>query len=213
MLSIAGDLFVGNHLEDGEVVVDGHCRADLSRIGAPLVIFCSNGDNITPPHQALGWLKAVYPTTADLVAAGQRVVYLLHQHGPPRSSSPPQWRDGSTAPSCIMPNRSRHSNPDSTRWFWMTAPLWSRPPAAQFQPRRLEDLPFDANPAGFDKVEALSEITERFYAQWVSPWVRFVTPESARASSCAAPHARQPQGLVRAGDASSRAAALDAAMA
>lgn len=54
MLSIAGDLFVGNHLESGEVVVDGHCRADLSRIGAPLVVFCSNGDNITPPHQALG---------------------------------------------------------------------------------------------------------------------------------------------------------------
>ncbi|MEN1720000.1 DUF3141 domain-containing protein, partial [Pseudomonas aeruginosa] len=51
-----------------------------SRIGAALVVFCSNGDNITPPHQALGWLKAVYPTTADLVAAGQRVVYLLHQH-------------------------------------------------------------------------------------------------------------------------------------
>ncbi|HHN4881120.1 TPA: DUF3141 domain-containing protein, partial [Pseudomonas aeruginosa] len=53
--------------------------------------------------------------------------------------------------------------------------------AAQFQPRRLEDLPYDANPAGFDKVEALSEITERFYSQWVSPWVRFaVTPDSAR---------------------------------
>ena len=40
---------------------------------------------------------------------------------------------------------------------------------------------YDANPAGFDKVEALSEITERFYSQWVSPWVRFaVTPDSAR---------------------------------
>lgn len=53
---------------------------------------------------------------------------------------------------------------------------------ARFEPRRLEDLPFDAIPAGFDKVEALSEATERFYAQWVSPWVRFVvTPESARA--------------------------------
>jgi hypothetical protein len=53
--------------------------------------------------------------------------------------------------------------------------------AAQFQPRRLEDQPYDANPAGFDKVEALSEITERFYSQWVSPWVRFaVTPDSAR---------------------------------
>src|SRR5690606_25933571 len=52
---------------------------------------------------------------------------------------------------------------------------------ARFEPRRLEDLPFDANPAGFDKVEVLSAATERFYAQWVSPWVRFaVTLESAR---------------------------------
>ncbi|MGE0672775.1 MAG: DUF3141 domain-containing protein, partial [Methylibium sp.] len=45
----------------------------------------------------------------------------------------------------------------------------------------LEDLPFDANPAGFDKVQALSEAAERAYAQWVSPWVRMaVTPASAR---------------------------------
>ena len=52
---------------------------------------------------------------------------------------------------------------------------------ARFEPRRLEDLPFDANPAGFDRVQALSEASERAYAQWVSPWVRTaVTTESAR---------------------------------
>ncbi|HCH6835692.1 TPA: DUF3141 domain-containing protein [Pseudomonas aeruginosa] len=182
MLSIAGDLFVGNHLESGEVVVDGHCRADLSRIGAPLVVFCSNGDNITPPHQALGWLKAVYPTTADLVAAGQRVVYLLHQHvghlgifvsaGVARREHRAILHHAESI-QALKPGLYEMVLEDSASS--------ESAAAAQFQPRRLEDLPYDANPAGFDKVEALSEITERFYSQWVSPWVRFaVTPDSAR---------------------------------
>src|SRR3546814_14985094 len=56
------------------------CVVDLKRIRNPLVIFASSGDNITPPHQALAWLPAIYPDTAALKAAGQRIVYLLNPH-------------------------------------------------------------------------------------------------------------------------------------
>lgn len=65
-------------MEQDEVVVDGHCRADLTRIRTPLVIFSSFGENITPPHQALAWSRSVYRSTAELVTAQQRVIYLLH---------------------------------------------------------------------------------------------------------------------------------------
>ena len=54
--------------------------ADLRRIRNPLVIFASYGDNITPPHQALGWIPVVYRDTDDLKAAGQRIVYLTNLH-------------------------------------------------------------------------------------------------------------------------------------
>ena len=44
-----------------------------------MVVFCSWGDDITPPQQALGWLLDLYDTDAELVAAGQTVVYTVHQ--------------------------------------------------------------------------------------------------------------------------------------
>ena len=56
------------------------CHVDLRRIRNPLVIFASYGDNITPPHQALGWIPAVYASTEDLKQAGQRIVYLTNPH-------------------------------------------------------------------------------------------------------------------------------------
>mgnify|MGYP000865335447 CR=1 FL=1 len=56
-------------LEEGKVRIDAHCFADLKRIRQPLIVFASYGDNITPPHQALGWIPAVYGNTAALKAA------------------------------------------------------------------------------------------------------------------------------------------------
>jgi hypothetical protein len=182
MLAIAGDLFVGNRLENGQVLVDGHCLADLKRIGAPLVIFSSYGDNITPPHQALGWLKAVFPTTEDLVTAGQRVVFLLHKqvgHLGLFVSAGVALREHRAilhhagAIQALAPGLYEMILEDTAKGEAATD--------ARFEPRRLEDLPFDAHPAGFDKVQALSEASERAYSEWVSPWVRMaVTPESAR---------------------------------
>ena len=80
IVSIVEDLFIGNKLEQGQVRIDDHCTVDLTAIKNPLVIFASYGDNITPPHQALGWIPAVYKSTDDLKKAGQRIVYLTNPH-------------------------------------------------------------------------------------------------------------------------------------
>ena len=80
IVAIVENLFVGNQLERGEFQVCPGCTVDLRRIRNPLVIFASGGDNITPPHQALNWIPAVYPDTEALKAAGQRIVYLLNPH-------------------------------------------------------------------------------------------------------------------------------------
>ncbi|RTK98484.1 MAG: DUF3141 domain-containing protein [Lysobacterales bacterium] len=43
-----------------------------------MVVFCSEGDNITPPQQALNWILDVYRDDATLRAFGQTIVYLRH---------------------------------------------------------------------------------------------------------------------------------------
>src|SRR6185503_14569122 len=80
ILAIVDNLFVGNRLERGTLPVCHGCVADLRRIRNPIVIFASWGDNITPPHQALGWIPVVYRDTDDLKRAGQRIVYLVNPH-------------------------------------------------------------------------------------------------------------------------------------
>ena len=42
-------------------------------------MFCSWGDDITPPQQALGWITDLYAEDSEIVANGQTIVYTLHQ--------------------------------------------------------------------------------------------------------------------------------------
>jgi len=80
ILAIVENLFIGNKLEQGRFRICDDCLADMRAIRNPLVIFASWGDNITPPHQALGWIPAVYTDTDDLKSANQRIVYLTNPH-------------------------------------------------------------------------------------------------------------------------------------
>jgi hypothetical protein len=52
---------------------------DLRDIKAPIVLFASMGDNITPPQQAFNWVADVYGSTEEIKARGQVIVGLLHQ--------------------------------------------------------------------------------------------------------------------------------------
>ena len=52
---IVDELFVGNHLAAGEISTPS-TAIDLRNIRSPIVVFCSRGDNITPPQQALDWI-------------------------------------------------------------------------------------------------------------------------------------------------------------
>ena len=54
-------------------------RVDLRNIKSPIIVFCSWGDDITPPQQALGWILDLYDHEDEIVAAGQTIVYCLHQ--------------------------------------------------------------------------------------------------------------------------------------
>jgi hypothetical protein len=173
ILSIVRDLFIGNGLQDGKVMVDEHCHADLSRIRTPLVIFSSYGDNITPPHQALAWLRAVYPSTEALLAAKQRIVYLLN----------PKVGHLGIFVSADVAKREHRAVLHHAAAIQALAPgLYEMrldpgdtsggAARASFEPRRLEEIDFEPTSAAFARVESLSRRLDDLYTTWGSPLVR-----------------------------------------
>ena len=76
---ITRNLFVGNKLWTGETQRPGGKAFDLRDIKAPIVLFASMGDNITPPQQAFNWVADVYGSTEEIKARGQVIVGLVHE--------------------------------------------------------------------------------------------------------------------------------------
>jgi len=76
---ITRNLFVGNKLWSGTTKAKSGLPFDLKAIKAPIILFASMGDNITPPQQAFNWVADVYGSTEEIKARGQVIVGLLHQ--------------------------------------------------------------------------------------------------------------------------------------
>jgi hypothetical protein len=74
---IVDELFVGNRLTAGQVVMSGK-PVDLREITSPIIVFCSFGDDITPPQQALDWILDLYSDVDELIARGRTIAYSLH---------------------------------------------------------------------------------------------------------------------------------------
>jgi len=71
------NLFVGNKLSTGQIVTKDGVRLDIREIKAPIVCFCSQGDNITPPQQALDWILDNYLSVDEIRQSGQRIFYTI----------------------------------------------------------------------------------------------------------------------------------------
>jgi hypothetical protein len=76
---IVENLFIGNKLQDGEARLGGRSTVDLRRIKSPVIVFASQGDDITPPQQALGWIPHLYEDEREIRARGQRIIYVIHE--------------------------------------------------------------------------------------------------------------------------------------
>jgi hypothetical protein len=75
---IVDELFIGNKLAAGEIQTSDGRAIDLRNIRSPIVVFCSKGDNITPPQQALGWILDLYENVDEIRSYGQTIVYTVH---------------------------------------------------------------------------------------------------------------------------------------
>jgi hypothetical protein len=76
---IVDELFVGNKLAAGRIETSDGTAVDLRNIRSPIVVFCSKGDNITPPQQALDWILDLYDDVDEIRSFGQTIVYTVHE--------------------------------------------------------------------------------------------------------------------------------------
>jgi hypothetical protein len=76
---IVDELFVGNNLAAGRIKMSDGTAVDLRNIRSPIVVFCSKGDNITPPQQALDWILDLYDDVDEIRSFGQTIVYTVHE--------------------------------------------------------------------------------------------------------------------------------------
>jgi pimeloyl-ACP methyl ester carboxylesterase len=76
---IVDELFVGNKLAAGRIETSDGRTVDLRNIRSPIVVFCSKGDNVTPPQQALDWILDLYDDVDEIRSFGQTIVYTVHE--------------------------------------------------------------------------------------------------------------------------------------
>ena len=76
---ILDNIFVGNRISRGEARLEHGRAIDLKAIRAPIIVFASHGDNITPPQQALNWIIDTYADEREIKIRGQRIVYMVHE--------------------------------------------------------------------------------------------------------------------------------------
>src|ERR1700759_3954641 len=76
---IVDELFIGNNLAAGRIKMSEGTAVDLRNIRSAIAVFCSEGDNVTPPQQALHWILDLYADVDEIRAYGQTIVYTVHE--------------------------------------------------------------------------------------------------------------------------------------
>jgi len=182
---IVDQLFIGNRLATADIVTSDGARIDLRNIRSPVICFCSKGDNITPPQQALGWIVDLYEKDDDLRAGGQTIIYAIHETvghlgifvggGIARKEHqefasnidlidvlPPGLYEA-----VMSPKSADLANPDLASGDWVV----------RFEPRTLDDVraivqPSLENERRFAAVQRVSEINLGLYRTLFQPFVQ-----------------------------------------
>jgi len=186
---IADNLFVGNKLTSGDIRTSDGMQVDLRNIKSPIVVFCSWGDDITPPQQALGWITDLYNDDEDLVTSGQTIVYSVHEtigHLGIFVSGKIATREHEEFTSAMdlidmMPPGLYEVVIEDIGDGTANRGLIEGSYLFRLVPRTLEDIrKIGGNSAEddlkFATVDRISTINRRLYEAYVGPFVRSVTP-------------------------------------
>jgi hypothetical protein len=199
---IADNLFVGNRLATGQLLTSDDVHIDLRNIRGPIIVFCSWGDDITPPPQALGWILDLYENEQDIVANGQTIVYTVHNnigHLGIFVSGKIALKEHGEFANCmdmidLMPPGLYEAVIDDIGKNTANTDMISGNYLFRLEVRKLDDIrKLGTNSAEDDRrfatVARLSEINNGLYRTFMQPFVRAaVTPFVAEQMRQAAPH-------------------------
>ena len=191
---IVDNLFIGNRLSTAGLSTRDGRRIDLRNIRSPIVVFCSKGDDITPPPQALGWVRDLYADVEDIYAHEQTIVYCVHD----TTGHLGIFVSGSVS-------RKEHAEFTANMDYIDVLPpglyetqVTERAPSGEddahidgdylleFTPRSVEALdeivqPSEEDDRRFATVERVSQINLGLYQMLLQPWLKAImTPEAAR---------------------------------
>ncbi|WP_287124024.1 DUF3141 domain-containing protein [Chromohalobacter sp.] len=187
---IVDNLFIGNRLSTAQLITRDGRRIDLRNVRSPIVVFCSQGDNITPPPQALGWISDLYDGVEDIVANEQTIVYCVHDS----TGHLGIFVSGSIS-------RREHAEFTANMDYIDVLPpglyetaITARDGAEttdgdyllEFRPRGVDDLqplvqPREDDERRFATVARLSESGLALYQHYAQPWMQLLmTPEAGR---------------------------------
>ncbi|MBT8360988.1 MAG: DUF3141 domain-containing protein, partial [Deltaproteobacteria bacterium] len=177
-------LFIGNELEKGQLQMDDGRRIMLKNFQTPILAFASEGDNITPPPQALNWIHKVYGTVDEIKRCGQIIIYMVHK----RIGHLGIFVSGSVA------KKEHDQIIGNMGWFEYLAPgLYEMvieessnsngldDYTVRFEERQMEDIYelddgiVDEEP--FEVVKQVSRLNNLAYKTFVSPWLKSLINE------------------------------------
>jgi pimeloyl-ACP methyl ester carboxylesterase len=184
--AIVENLFVGNRLARGAVKA-GERNIDLRNITAPVVVFASWGDNITPPPQALDWIIDAWGDERAIAAAGRTIVYVLHESvghlgifvgGEIARKEHDQLVNSldvieSLPPGLYEMKLEAKEGLEALRWEQLEPGDYT----VQYQHRTMQDI-LALNPEGrdeealFSTLSKVSELNTSLYKAWCRPWVK-----------------------------------------
>lgn len=77
---LVDEMFIGDKLTRNQIKANDGTVFDMRSLEAPVIVFTSRGDNISPPPQTLGWVLDLYKDVDDMRARGKTVVYCVNAH-------------------------------------------------------------------------------------------------------------------------------------
>ncbi|MEI7637121.1 MAG: DUF3141 domain-containing protein, partial [Syntrophus sp. (in: bacteria)] len=178
---IVNNLFVGNKLEKGELEIRPGTKINLRNIESPIIVFASQGDNITPPQQALNWITKVHPTTDSIKKAGQVIIYIIHEDighlGIFVSAGVAQKEHKEIIASFDMIDYL----PPGLYEMVIEGDIKTGDIDTRFEERTIDDiLAMDdgtQDEENFSTVDRMSELLDNHYKLYCRPWVRFWSTE------------------------------------
>lgn len=179
---ITQDLFVGNKLETGQVSFMEGKKIDLKNMKDPIFVFASDGDNITAPQQALNWVMRVWGDEEDIKRTGQVIIYLLHKH---------IGHLGIFVSSKVVKKEHNQLIGHVDLVHYLPPGLYEMiiddentnekgEPHVRFEARSFKDitdLNEERGEVEFKYVSRISDINDKLYRDFISPWVRLFSSQ------------------------------------